>query len=414
MLADLSSEIRSTLAARWEWPTNTLVRVTKPVHTGEWGIVMDLAYWGLERQPFRVVPSLDAYYPATSHERVYADLSDALEAGDGIAYLTGETGLGKSLLAHRLVESMQSRYETSYIASLRLHSSQDLWQALLFDFALPHDGSESILRLRFIEACLKTFQEDKRTLLVIDEAQQLSGELIEELRLLTNLEGRRGKAVQVILVGERDLQHRLKTDRLALSNRRYGLHAKLEPLTNEESFDYLKHQIRFAGGRPDRILDEEAAEVLVQATSGIPLRLNRAAYQSMILAERSEIRQIDVEVALESLSRLGLSVLQHRDVSLSGNESILKNLEPERSLKIAAEELLPEPTPFPLSIHEELSVMPMLSPLDRPRPAAKEIREDGSTVLIYSGESEPDDRVIDEATAAAMLKQSAPLLRHAN
>jgi len=261
--------------------------------------------FNLRRRPFPASPDLAAYYPATTHEAALATLLDGLADGEGVLVLTGPPGTGKTLLAHALAERLGDSAEVCLLA----HSGgrAGLLQSLLFDLALPHEGRpEQEMRLALIAHLLAKFRDGKKTVLLADEAHLLPGDVLEELRLLGNLEGPGGKAVQVALIGLPELLQVLQRPELASLRQRAAVRARLDPLGVEEAADYVLHHLRAAGGDTDAILDPEALEMLAKATRGVPRRLNQAAHLALRLAEAGEAERVDVEAVLEALSQLGL------------------------------------------------------------------------------------------------------------
>jgi hypothetical protein len=181
---------------------------------------------------------------------------------------------------------------------------------------------------------LKNYAAGQQTLLVLDEAQHLSPDLLEELRLLANLEGRGGRALQVVLTAQPAILNTLERPELAALNQRVAVSARLEPLGQHEAADYLLHQLRAAGGKPERIVSDEALEILARDTRGIPRLLNRAMHQALLLASRAGTTLVDAEVALESLSMLDLPGVREEPV------------EPP-SLVVPSEEAEAAPEPHP-------------------------------------------------------------------
>jgi type II secretory pathway predicted ATPase ExeA len=270
---------------------------------------MDLTHFGLRQRPFRATPDTELYYPATGHEVALAELRRALDEEEGLALLTGAPGTGKTLLAYRLIEGLAESTRAVFVTNTHYQLRSDLLQAILFDLSLPYAGrSEQELRLALTESCLEQFQAGGKTILIVDEAHHLAADHLEELRLLSNLEGRHGKAVQVILVGLRHLRQKLDEPVYAAVRQRIAVRATLEPLTLEESADYLMHHIRIAGARPERIFGDEALELLARAGRGVPRLLNQAGHAALTLAESVGSRQVDVEAALEAIAGLGLSL----------------------------------------------------------------------------------------------------------
>jgi general secretion pathway protein A len=260
------------------------------------------------QRPFRNLPDSTAYYPATSHERVLKEILRACQEEQGLVLMTGESGLGKTLLCHCLVERLGLEVTTAFLVNSRLPDRAGLLQAILFDLGLPHEGRrEQDLRLCLTEFLLNQFQAGKRTILIFDEAHHLTVDLLEELRLLGNLESRHGKSVQVVLSAQPAILDRLKRPELAGFRQRLANPLRLEPMGRHETADFLVHQVRMAGGKAAELFTDEAIEVLTRGSLGVPRLLNQAASQALNLADEAAVCPVDAEVALEALHVLGLA-----------------------------------------------------------------------------------------------------------
>lgn len=267
------------------------------------------SHFGLRQRPFRSTPDRDAYYAATSQEAALARLTQALSEDEGLALMIGEPGIGKTLVCHRLLEHVGENAACAFITNSHVGDRAGLFQAILFDLSLPYEKlSEQELRLALTDHLLKNFAEGRRNLILIDEAQHLSADLLEELRLLCNLEARQSKAVQIVLSAQPTLETQLERAELAGFRQRLVTRVALEPLGVHESADYLGHHLRLAGGRPERILSDEAVDILARGCKGIPRLLNQVGHQALRLAHESGVKQVDAEVALEALAILGLEM----------------------------------------------------------------------------------------------------------
>lgn len=263
--------------------------------------------FGLARRPFPPTPDTALYYPATGHETALASLRRGLADDEGIVLLTGPPGTGKTLLGYALVERLPAHVDSAFLTNSWLADRTALAQALLYDLGLPYDrGGEQVLRLRLVDHLIKRCAAGRRTVLVIDEAHHLGGDLLEELRLLGNLEAGAGRAVQVVLIAQPEIHAALQRPELAALRQRLAVRAELGALGAEETYDYLLHHLRLAGGAAEKVLDEAALEVLARGAHGIPRLLNQAAHQALLLADAAGLDRVDAEAALESLALLGL------------------------------------------------------------------------------------------------------------
>jgi type II secretory pathway predicted ATPase ExeA len=267
------------------------------------------SHFGLRQRPFRASPDSGCYYPATAHEQALGRLLRALADGEGPVLLTGAPGTGKTLLCHCLLQRLGPDVTSAFLTQGHFGGRAGLLQAILFDLSLPHEGrGEQELRLTLTDHLLRNYAAGRRTVLVIDEAHHLSPDLLEELRLLGNLEAGTGKAVQVVLAAQPSLLVTLGRPDLSSLSQRLAVRATAEPMSVPEAADFLAHQIRLAGGRPDEVIAEEARALLARGARGVPRLLNQAAHEALTLACSAEVRPVDAEAALEALTLLGLDV----------------------------------------------------------------------------------------------------------
>jgi type II secretory pathway predicted ATPase ExeA len=264
-------------------------------------------HFGLRERPFRPAPDSASYYPATSHEQTLARLQQALADGEGLVLLTGDPGTGKTLLCHLLLERLGPGIASAFVTNCRVGAAAGLLQAILYDLSLPYQGlSEQELRLALTDALLQGYAAGRRTVLVIDEAQHLGPDLLEELRLLANLEARRARAVQVMLSAQPALMDTLRRDGSQAVAQRLAVRTRLAPLGEDEAADFLIHQVRTAGGRPEKVWTDEALAILARGSRGVPRLLNQAAHLALTLACQAGASLVDAEAALEALAGLGL------------------------------------------------------------------------------------------------------------
>jgi len=268
------------------------------------GLRVDWSHFGIARQPFWPAVDTASYFPSPSHEAAAHAINGAWNRGEPAALLDGPPGCGKSLIALRWLESLPSETPRIVLANLQSPRPADLHQAILFDLNLPYRGlTEQELRLAVTEHLLAP--TPTRTVLVIDEAQNLGPEAFEELRLLGNIESAGRSVLFVLLTAQSRVLETLKQSECFMQ--RLGAKCRIEPLSMEESAAYLRHQVKFAGGDPDAVFDAESIELLAGACQGVARLLNRAATSAAELAAEAGAESIDVEAAMEAVARLGLS-----------------------------------------------------------------------------------------------------------
>jgi type II secretory pathway predicted ATPase ExeA len=282
--------------------------------TGRKAVMYDTRF-GLRRRPFRPTPDTDAYFPAASHEAALHQLRRALADDEAIILLTGEPGTGKTLVARKLLEELDETVRVVLLTNSHVSRNGDLLQAILFDLGLPYQGlTEQVARLAVTDSCLEFYRGGGKTLVVVDEAHHLAADVLEELRLLSNLEGKDCKAVQVLLVALPVIQETLDKPGLAALRQRLTVRANLHPLDAEESAEYLRHQVTAAGGKPDKLYGEDVLDILSHAGGGIPRVLNQAAHAAFVLADEAGNDHVDAEAAVEAVTRLGLDPAAEAEV----------------------------------------------------------------------------------------------------
>lgn len=260
---------------------------------------------GLNRRPFGLTADVDAYYPGSSAEAAHASLRTAFERREGFALLDGAPGVGKTYAALAWLERLNSDVPRVWLPNTHSSRPADLLQAILFDLDQPHEGlSEQELRLAVTAELIESLRTGRPLVLVIDEAQHLGAEALEELRLLSNIDSRYGKGLFAVLIGQPGLREALKPHE-AFAQRLTTLF-EMTPLSEDESREYLAHHIRRAGGSADSVLTEEAADLLVEHGAGLPRRLSLAAGLAFDVALAAGADAVDAEVVIEALEQLGL------------------------------------------------------------------------------------------------------------
>lgn len=267
---------------------------------------------GLSRNPFPPTPDAGSYFFTPRLEEDFAEIAHCIEARKGFVLLTGEVGLGKSTLVRRLLDTLQGKNCHSALILNTFLQDSALLSAIQTDFGLPPTESVEQGLARLTDFLIAGHQAGEIKLLVIDDAQNLSVESLELVRLLCNLETGQEKLLQILLVGQPELEQTLATPQLRQLKSRIVKHARLSGLHKDEVTRYFDFRVNAAGAEGRLSLEPAAAEVLHRSTEGnlrrIHLVLDRCLY-GLAGARASVVTAALVQRAVADLPALGDEVV---------------------------------------------------------------------------------------------------------
>jgi general secretion pathway protein A len=242
-------------------------------------------FFGLRANPFNVNPDPRYLFLTRHTEEALACLTYGIQSRKGFVLLTGEVGTGKTTLINKLLEWLRlQQVATAFIFNSRLNVPQFL-DYMITDFGISCDSkSKSQILLRLYNWLLDRYRAGETAVLIVDEAQNLSDEVLEEIRLLTNLETFTEKLLQIILVGQPELEVRLRQTHLRQLRQRLTLRAKTHPLTLDETQAYVAQRLRIAGNNGRTIFDREAVDVIHRHAAGIPRVINLLCEHALVSA----------------------------------------------------------------------------------------------------------------------------------
>jgi general secretion pathway protein A len=253
------------------------------------------SFFGLRDNPFEVNPNPRYLVPTKSVEEALTALMYGIESRKGFITLVGEVGTGKTTLVNRLLSWLRTRRtRTAFLFNSRINSRQ------LFDFILAEfdiaceirDKGQQLLKLN--KWLLDRYRAGENAVLIVDEAQNLSHPVLEEIRLLTNLETSSEKLLQIVLSGQPELEEKLKLPQLRQLRQRVMLQAKTCPLTKEETADYILQRLRVAGAvAADAIFSPKAIETIHMYSLGIPRVANLLCEHALVNAFIQNQRPIE-------------------------------------------------------------------------------------------------------------------------
>jgi type II secretory pathway predicted ATPase ExeA len=260
-------------------------------------------FFGLAENPFNVNPDPRYLFLTRHTQEALACLTYGIQRRRGFILLTGEVGTGKTTLLNKLLSWLQQqRVATSFVFNPGLDPSQ-FFDYMLADFGLNCESQlKGQMLLRLNKWLLERYHVGGTAVLIVDEAQNLSAEVLEEIRLLTNLETSKEKLLQIVLSGQPELETKLNRPELRQLRQRITLRCKTEPLTLEETHQYVSSRLRIAGadGRP--VFTPEAIETVYAYSRGIPRVINLLCEHGLIIAFTEEKRPVLAE-AIQEVAR---------------------------------------------------------------------------------------------------------------
>jgi len=258
---------------------------------------MYLDHFGLTSHPFSTTPDPRFFFPSAKHREALACLLYAVEQRKGFALITGEVGAGKSLLCRAACDRLGDRVSTALIVHTSLSPKQFL-QAICAEFNVPYDKKSKMELINGIRTFLQSeYDQGRNVVLIVDEAQDLSPTVLEEVRLLGNLETASEKLIQICLVGQPELRRKIATPALRQLNQRLTVKFHLGALSEEDVSAYIDHRLRVAGhGNERSLFDDDAKRAVYEYTGGVPRMVNVTCDQALLQAYVNDEPRVPLSV----------------------------------------------------------------------------------------------------------------------
>jgi general secretion pathway protein A len=268
-------------------------------------------FFGLSRNPFEISPDPYFLFPTERHKDALATIYYGICRRKGFAVMTGEVGTGKTLLVRCLLELL-TRLQISFANVFNpLLSGPEFLRYVVRDLGLKsEDNSKSSLLPTLNEYLIARYGQGLCTVLIVDEAQYLRPEVLEEIRLLTNLETSQQKLLQILLVGQPEIEERLDSSELRQLKQRIALRCRLEPLDEKETGEYIAQRLRRAGMAEgsESIFPTDAISTVYQCSHGIPRLINTLCENALVAAFAHQTKIVTPDVVREVSAEFRLDV----------------------------------------------------------------------------------------------------------
>ncbi|MGD0230330.1 MAG: AAA family ATPase [Syntrophorhabdales bacterium] len=259
-------------------------------------------YYGFSENPFDITPDPRFLYLTEAHRDALAALVYSLKERKGFVMLTGEVGTGKTTLLYLLADNLREKAHTAFIFHT-CTTYRGLLKNILSELGLPVTDEDTFLLIdRLKHYLIERAASGEIVALIIDEAQNLSEEVLENIRLLSNLETRTTKLLQIVLCGLPELEAKFNASGLSRLRQRIALLRRIGPLSDMECRDYVEHRLKIVGGSASRLFTPGAMSLLWMHSRGIPRIINVMCDNALLIGFADSCKKIDEAIMLEVIS----------------------------------------------------------------------------------------------------------------
>ncbi|HZD41217.1 MAG TPA: AAA family ATPase [Terriglobales bacterium] len=253
-------------------------------------------HFGLEELPFSVTPDPRFSYSNSLYREAFATLRYGIESRKGFVVITGEAGTGKTTLLRRLMRTVEATVHTAFIFNTHLDFTE-LLQLVLTDLGIAHSALDRLtLMARLNDYLIEQLHKDHIVSVLVDEAQDLSDEMLEELRLLSNLETDRAKLIQIVLMGQPELERKLDQPKLRQLKQRVAVRCRLAPLGGDEVAPYILSRLQTVGYRGKELFDQDPVQKIALYSKGIPRLINVICDNALLIAYATSQSKVSAKI----------------------------------------------------------------------------------------------------------------------
>ncbi len=288
---------------------------------------MYTSFYRFSEKPFNLTPDPKFLYYTPSHREALASMIYGINERRGFVAVTGEVGTGKTTLIYTLLNNLNEKVKTAFV----YHTTATFEQLLghiLIDLNVPVGTEEKMALLQKLnDHLVHNIAPDETLAIIIDEAQNLPSKVLEELRLLSNLETTKQKLIQILLVGQPELEAKLDSQELRQLKQRIGIRRTIKPLTLEESREYIEHRLNVVGSTTSQVFTSDAVALICKHANGIPRMVNILCDNAFLIGYSLSKEKIPGKIIGEVVRDLGIDV--EKPVSAAATEAALPPAEPE-------------------------------------------------------------------------------------
>ncbi len=290
-------------------------------------------YYGFKEKPFQLSPDPRFFFASSHHQRALSYLQYGLDQGEGFIVITGPIGTGKTTIARNLLSHIgDESIVAAQLVTTKL-DPQELLALVVSEFHIECKGDSKADLLQAIEQFLISLhKQGKRALLIVDEAQNLPSETVEELRMLSNFQLDNKPLIQSFLLGQEELKPIIQAPNMEQFRQRIIASAHLKPLTVEEVKEYINHRLHQAGCNREDLFSDNAFDLIHEKTLGVPRKINIFVDRLLLFGFLEELDEINTDAIM--------NVAEEMEIELTGslNSSELKSQEPSQQMVVNSSE----------------------------------------------------------------------------
>ena len=263
-----------------------------------------LAHFKLKDQPFRLTPDPDYVYWSKQHARAKAYMESTIWLADGFVVITGEIGSGKTTLLKSFLAELDESVVVAVVSQTQLTATEFL-QATLTEFGFKPFDKRKVELLDMLNMYLiEQYGSGKKVVLIVDEAQNLSHKVLEEIRMLSGVETQKEKCLRIILAGQPELREKLDSQKLKQLAQRVRLRFHLSALDKQDTRAYIEHRLKVAGGNPGVLIAADTTDVIYRYTGGVPRLINTLCDSALLCAFADNKVGVDVDDIMTAVMEL--------------------------------------------------------------------------------------------------------------
>lgn len=275
---------------------------------------MYLNFYGFKEEPFNLTPNSKFFFSSQKHSEALCSLMYAIDQRKGFIVITGEIGSGKTTVCRTLLSKLNKNTDIALVTNTHLNS-KDLLLTVLEDLEIEFNPNWAKAKLlsSLNDYLITQVQRGRNVVLMIDEAQNLKPSVLEEVRMLSNLETEREKLIQIILIGQPELKDKLALQRLEQLRQRVAVYFHLSPLDFSETKEYIFHRLRVASGGKQDYFTEQALKLIYQFSEGVPRLINQICDFALLTGYVDEAGVIDDRIMVEVIEESPMQRLSYEN-----------------------------------------------------------------------------------------------------